>query len=960
MSLTKASDICKPLEGSGLLEKPMPISLLDEIAYHLEEWEELAPYIELTEAEQEEIKNDYDKQYLLQKRQALRRWRKKGHLNATLETFVSILCKQGLISLAEMVIKKSKVPPSCLLIFAKYLQHFYIHDFHHPANNQWPSLLEGFDLPALYVDLKFNKVPLNETKGAQSKAVEVELKEVFQEKATNRLVILFEGIAGSGKTTLSWHACREWADKKLLQQFDLLIHVQLNDPRLQNASSLRDLIPDPDKEARDEIAQAITDREGKGACVLLEGLDEASKSLRDFILTKMLHDKRLSRLSIIITSRPDSKLLLSLQKCLSTRIVLNGFTSQKLNEFLDSTMKEDEVGRGKLNKMFSIRPRFQALCTLPINAVVVSFLTQCFGHELPVTQTGLFNLLVCHICIRHMQLRSGGTDLHIERLPHDLPSDLRESFDKLCLLAYTASMKKKRAISLVDMKQVKFQEDVDNKLGILHISQTKSMYGLSKNYTFPHFALQQFLAAVHMSCHDGKTESCVKQIIQDDPLDKALPFYAGLTSLSAESCVKQIMEDDPLDEVLPYYASRTSLSAESRVKQIIEDDPLDEVLPFYAGLTSLSNNESRKVMFDVLKLSLDSRFIAEQLKNNPTASNDPRRRALALFRCLYECQEESRINEARLSCDPAIDSRHAVSFQDMWLSPLECLAVGYFVRHKSMSMPEGTSLSLFMTGCCISDTSISVLTREIKRNINTRTPCGVKLLLGANKFSSYETLMSLKNLLKGQSNIEGIGLPKCFEKMDMKIVLKHIIEGLHSNSSCREIQIGYNGINESHIYHLVLMILACPQLQVVNLSSCSLSSVMPFVAKAISLSKLIAVHLSNCDMDDDMLKHLAKEIPNSPYLSVFEMYGTPITPGGLSEFVSSLSTSKSNVQVVKVDPILCLLFNTVYVHVLNCVNDKRKQTGRTELHVTTAQQFEMLNAQGSNYISSRNDLSRKK
>ena len=147
--------------------------------------------------------------------------------------------------------------------------------------------------------------------------------------------------------------------------------------------------------------------------------------------------------------------------------------------------------------------------------------------------------------------------------------------------------------------------------------------------------------------------------------------------------------------------------------------------------------------------------------------------------------------------------------------------------------------------------------------------------MGANKFSSYETLMSLKNLLKGQSNIEGIGLPKCFEKMDMKIVLKHIIEGLHSNSSCREIQIGYNGINESHIYHLVLMILACPQLRLVNLSSCSLSSVMPFLAKAISLSKLIAVQLSNCDMDDDMLKHLAKEIPNSPYLSVFEMYGTP-------------------------------------------------------------------------------------
>lgn len=83
----RASEICKPIECSGLLEKPIPISLLDEIAYHLKEWEELAPYIDLSDAEQNEIKGDYDKQYLLQKREALRRWRRKNMANkATLET----------------------------------------------------------------------------------------------------------------------------------------------------------------------------------------------------------------------------------------------------------------------------------------------------------------------------------------------------------------------------------------------------------------------------------------------------------------------------------------------------------------------------------------------------------------------------------------------------------------------------------------------------------------------------------------------------------------------------------------------------------------------------------------------------------------------------------------------------------------------------------------------------------
>ena len=736
----KASEICKQIESSDLLDKPVPISLLDEIAYHLEDWEELAPYIDLSNSEQNEIKGDYDKQYLLQKREALRRWRRKNMTNkATLETLVSILCEKQLVSLAEMLVKLTSKPRTCLLMFAKYLRHFYIQDFSHPASNQWPSLLEGFDLPSIYVDLKLYKVPLNETPGdSGSSTVEVELSEVlnFQEKCESRFVILFEGIAGSGKTTLSWHACREWAKKAIFQKFDLMIHVQVSDSRIQNASSLQDLIPDPDKGARDEIAQAIRDRNGKEVCLLFEGMDEASNSLRKFVLSKLLLDRMLTHLSIIITSRPDSRLLISLQKVLSLRIVINGFTSEKLDEFLDSAMQDDE-GRNDLHRMFEVSPRFQALCTLPINAVVVSFLVQCFGHDLPVTQTGLFKLLVCHICIRHAQLRDGDSDLEIQQLPYDLPSDLREPFDKLCFLAYTASMEKKKALSLWDLKQANFVEAIDNKLGILHIRQTKSMYGLIKTYSFPHLSLQQFLAAIYVSCEDG-------------------------TDKKENSCFTKIMEQDPLDEVLP----------------------------FYAGLTSLRCEGSHKAMLKVLKLSLDNKIVARELEKNPTVSNDPRRKALALFRCLYECQEESLIGEAHLQMQEEGFTerdtlyRYVISFENMWLSPLDCIAIGYFVRYKSKTMQEKSSISLFLVNSSVGNTGVCVLASELRREINYCTPCRIRLLLGDNK-CNLRTLMSLKNLIEGQSNIEGIGLQRCFNVLDKKIVLKHIIEGLSRNSSCR-------------------------------------------------------------------------------------------------------------------------------------------------------------------------------
>lgn len=63
MAGIKAAEICKQVENRDLLNRRMPISLLDETAYHLEKWEELAPFIELSDADQQEIKEDYDGQY---------------------------------------------------------------------------------------------------------------------------------------------------------------------------------------------------------------------------------------------------------------------------------------------------------------------------------------------------------------------------------------------------------------------------------------------------------------------------------------------------------------------------------------------------------------------------------------------------------------------------------------------------------------------------------------------------------------------------------------------------------------------------------------------------------------------------------------------------------------------------------------------------------------------------------
>lgn len=146
-----------------------------------------------------------------------------------------------------------------------------------------------------------------------------------------------EGVAGSGKTTLSWHACREWAEKRLLQQFHLFIHIQLSIPKVQEATRLADLIPYNDSKLCTAIASAIVDQKGKGTCFLLDGLDEVPVSCGFLSLFREMIGGKLAGqlpcLSFVMTSRPDSYVTTMLKPILSTSIIIEGLLEQSYMSF---------------------------------------------------------------------------------------------------------------------------------------------------------------------------------------------------------------------------------------------------------------------------------------------------------------------------------------------------------------------------------------------------------------------------------------------------------------------------------------------------------------------------------------------------------------------------------------------------------------------------------------------------
>ena len=66
--------------------------------------------------------------------------------------------------------------------------------------------------------------------------------------------ILIEGDPGVGKTTLVWELCKGWGENRLLQQWDVIVLVQLRDKYLRETDSLQELL-DPHQQFGSDLYQ---------------------------------------------------------------------------------------------------------------------------------------------------------------------------------------------------------------------------------------------------------------------------------------------------------------------------------------------------------------------------------------------------------------------------------------------------------------------------------------------------------------------------------------------------------------------------------------------------------------------------------------------------------------------------------------------------------------------------------
>ena len=371
----------------------------------------------------------------------------------------------------------------------------------------------------------------------------VEYEEVFREYREGALVLV-EGRPGSGKTTLVHKVTRDWATgRKVLQGAKMVFLITL---RFLNYSgrdrSLLDILEEfyDGEVLRKKIEHDLQECGGKGACFIIDGLDEYQhKNKKESMIYQLIYKKCLRFSMVIVASRPVATD--EVKKCSAKRIEVIGFTKSQIFDYVETYPfnSSDNVVPymvSKLKVYLSRHPNILHMCYLPVHAAMICFLFSQLEGNIPHTETQIYEQFTMSTLLRQ---RARGEELKQLKSLNDLCGEEEVQFRLICKLAFDMIMNSQQVVSQSDA-QVSLSDATSSVLGLLTVEHTSRHYGLEHLYTFHHLTFQEFLAAFHITglkVHEQKYLLTKTK----DKLRNVRKFYCGLIGLRKTEILEDIM-----------------------------------------------------------------------------------------------------------------------------------------------------------------------------------------------------------------------------------------------------------------------------------------------------------------------------------------------------------------------------------------------------------------------------------
>ena len=339
-------------------------------------------------------------------------------------------------------------------------------------------------------------------------------------------LILIEGAAGVGKTTLSHQFSYEWSQGKLLSNHKFLVLLPLRDNRVKSARNVRDLFQHP------QLQQAITEQvessDGEGVALWLEAWDELEEETRNksSIFLDLVQGHVLPKATVIITSRPWATQNMHSGGNIDQHIEIVSTPKIQFSRVLTGDKVRSDI-RAKFIDYVNLNPSVKAAMHTPVTADIVAEVFQ-WSRDMesppPTTLTQLYTAFACKLLSQNLSSRKAkGRKSWKIRFLEEIPADVKEGLLKMCRLAWEGIVE----------QQLTFGSDVvgGDTLGLM--DGVRELYGGEDDklsYHFIHLTLQEFLSAYHITqLPQEKQEQIIRKHVDTGHLNMVVRFYFGLT-----------------------------------------------------------------------------------------------------------------------------------------------------------------------------------------------------------------------------------------------------------------------------------------------------------------------------------------------------------------------------------------------------------------------------------------------
>ena len=361
----------------------------------------------------------------------------------------------------------------------------------------------------------------------------IAMENILKDIDTNLVVV--EGAPGIGKSTLAWELCRQWPKLESLKHFSLVVHLKLQEKRVQVATAISDLLHHHDKELCKCVEEEVERRKGEGLLLVFDGFDEFPAELRrKSLVAEVISGSYLPKATVLVTSRPSAtaELLSVCQAHVDKHIEVVGFSGKEIQEYAESIFGSGSELLASFQTYLSVNPVVRGMMYNPLNCgMVVEVYRNSYQSDRPIphTQTQLYTELSLYLLSRHL---SAAGDPLARRLPDRLEdikkedSDLYQQLVRLGRLAFEGRVR----------EEVIFKELPEgcSALGLLNTCSELYEQRVKVTYNFLHLALQEYLGAFYISQLSASEQSKIfmehRKLTQ---LNMVWRFVAGLTKMLA-------------------------------------------------------------------------------------------------------------------------------------------------------------------------------------------------------------------------------------------------------------------------------------------------------------------------------------------------------------------------------------------------------------------------------------------